>query len=670
MLIALFVTPLLVFSDLFIFPFVVSKVFVLRSLIIALAAVYLILVLNNWQQYKVSPHPLHYAVILFLLSYSISTFVGVDWYRSFWENHERMLGLFTLVHYILLYAIASSSLRSWQDWRTVFRGISIFGGIVMVIALLQQINPELLLNRGNRSASTLGNPIYVGGYALFLLAVAYLLMIKETVRSWKRFAQIAALLALGGLLASGTRGSLLGLFSAIVVSLVGYVITMKQSAVVRKWVSIGAASFIVLISVLFFFRNTGFVQSIPTVGRVFSLSFSATTLNTRLMAWDVAWQGTQEHLLFGWGPSNFFYLFNKYYQPEFLYYGYTETWFDNAHNVVVNTLATQGIVGVVAYLGLFLTLAYCLIRAYRHRMIDAHVMIIGLAFFAAHFVHNLFVFENVTSYLYFFLFLAFFASQTTIAVDKKNTALVRKPVSSVIIWAICLLALVFIWITNINPARANARSLVALRQLNAQSEGVLDYYEQEVKSIPTPHRDDVVMDVSRIFIANIDDLVKQNRLEDIEAGALLMEKDMADIQALHPLDVRLYIQRAELYRIMGNYAPSVSFFYTEAEKLLLTAKELSPKRQQLNYLLAAIYAMQERHDDAIVLLEEALAADTRVGESWWRLAVTHQDKGDIEKATALIEEAFAKQVLFDTRGLDVIQNVLQMTLPQYLIETI
>lgn len=657
LIIAAFVSPLLVFPEHFIFPFVVPKVWFFRSIAIFLFAAYVLLLYTRKPEYRFRAHMLHYAVGGYFLSFLISTFTGVDWYRSFWENHERMVGLFTLFHYLLFYGVTASMIKTAAEWKNIFRIVLGLGSVVMVIALLQQVNPTLLLNRGSRSASTLGNPIYVGGYGLFLLVIAYLLFIQEKVSSWKWYAAIGGALALGGLLSSGTRGSVLGLFGAIVMLLGVYGITLRHDPRVKKMLISVGVLFTLLVSVLLVFRNTPAVQAIPGIGRVFTVSLESRTVSTRLMAWDVALEGAKEHLVFGWGPGNFFYLFNKYYRPEFLRYGSQETWFDNAHNVVVNTLATQGIVGILAYVSLFIVAVLALIRGYRKQQINVHVLAAGMGFLAAHFIHNLFVFENATSYLYLFFFLAFIVSQTpsSSVVSSKVGAL---PLSRGIIIAVSVAAIVVVFVTNINPARANMRTLVAMQKMSQGAKDVLSYYEEQVKIIPTPHIDDIRNDMGRAFGNNIARLVQAKRNEDVQKGFVLVDSDMALNQQLHPLDIRIHIQRAEMYRIMGGYTQQPEVFYQESIRIMQEAIIISPKRQQLYYLLAALYIVTDDVDQAVNISQYALDLDPKVAESWWRLAANYKAAGQQEKAQETIATARAEGITFNKKERDLVKEIL------------
>ena len=189
-----FFVPLAFFPKDFIFPFIVPKVLIFRSLTIVLLGLYIILLSSDWNRYKIRLTPLTLVVLLFLASFTVSTFLGLDWYRSFWDNHERMLGLFTVAHYVIYYLVATAVIRAWEEWKWLLRAFLLAGGIVMGIAFIQQFDNEFLLNTSaNRSAATLGNPIYVGGYGLFLVAIGGLMALKEKLNFWKIFSWLTGL---------------------------------------------------------------------------------------------------------------------------------------------------------------------------------------------------------------------------------------------------------------------------------------------------------------------------------------------------------------------------------------------------------------------------------------------------------------------------------------------
>ena len=100
-------------------------------------------------------------------------------------------------------------------------------------------------------------------------------------------------------------------------------------------------------------------------------------------------------------------------------------------------------------------------RLYRKNKIDAHVVSVGTAFLVAHLVSLITVFENPTSYLYFFFFLAFINSQfyTDQGELTRIKDLKSENVSVGLIAIVSLVILLLIYSTNINPARANKSTL-------------------------------------------------------------------------------------------------------------------------------------------------------------------------------------------------------------------
>jgi len=145
---ATFFVPLLVFPTSFIFPFIVPKILMFRSLVTLMIGCYILLLLINWQEFKPKFSLLNLALAAFLASFAISTFSGVDPYHSFWDNHERMLGLFTIFHYVAYYFICSSVFKTWADWSKALKVFLVAGSLVMLVGILQHFKPALLLNGG------------------------------------------------------------------------------------------------------------------------------------------------------------------------------------------------------------------------------------------------------------------------------------------------------------------------------------------------------------------------------------------------------------------------------------------------------------------------------------------------------------------------------------------
>ncbi|PIR03767.1 MAG: hypothetical protein COV59_03780 [Candidatus Magasanikbacteria bacterium CG11_big_fil_rev_8_21_14_0_20_39_34] len=617
----------------FVFPFIVPKILYIRTAAVLLLSVYSVLLLGSVKKYSLVKTPINISIFVFLLSLTISTFVGVDPYKSFWDSHERMLGLFTLFHFIFYYYVLTSVLRKEEDWKWLLRSFLFVGMLVAFIGVLQKGNPDFLYNRGAyRVSATLGNAIYFSGLGLFTTYLGALLFWKEEHRYWKIYSAVGTLLGLLAIFLGGTRGTFLGLLAGIAFALFFYAFTSEKGSKTRK-VTIGLIiAGVVLLSSIFFFKNTAFVKSIPLVNRLSSISLSGGTAKTRIMAWESGLRGYLDYPVFGWGPNNFFYAFNQYYQAEFLRFSWSETWFDNAHNVLVNTLTTQGTVGLLSYLGMFGVIFWALFFAYRRKSIDKHVAAIGIAFFLGHLVHNFFVFENPNSYLYFFFFLAFYNSILYPKMHEEKETFVFPSLFSC--GLIVVIAFIVIYLTNIIPARANMASLQSLISINSGVDPIESY--NRAIEIRSPHIDDIRHDFAKTLWTKSSDYFNAGRKDEAVKLMLLADKGLDENHILHPMDVRSYALHDQIYDRL--YDATQDKQWLEKGKVMLErVLPYSPERQQLLYSLSYTLLRLGDIDGAIDALKKSIQDDPQVVEGQLRLASVYRQEEDFENLEKVLE---------------------------------
>ncbi len=663
---ATFFVPLIVLPPSYIFPFIVPKILWFRSLVTLMVGAYVLLLVINWKEYKPKFTALNLALAAFLLSFGISTFVGTDWYHSFWDNHERMLGLFTIFHYVAFYFVATAVFKSWSDWKWALRVFLLAGSVVMFIGVLQKGDPTLLLNQGSaRVASTLGNSIYVGGYGLFLMFVAFLLAIKEKNNVWKWASVLLGILAFFGMFFSGTRGSLIGFVAGVGVAIVGYIIVLKEYPHTRLALSVLAGVGLLTIILLYSFRSTNFVSNIPAVGRTVNTSLSDVKSSARWIAWEIAVTSWKEKPLFGWGPNNYFYAFNEHYNPRSLEFGYGETWFDNAHNIIVNTMAVQGTFGLLTYLTIFGLGISSLIVARRKNGLEVHFVVVGSAFLVAHLVGNITVFENPTSYLYFMFWLAMINSQTNnsfpvVPLKSGAQSFPDKKMGYGTIGIVGVVCLLFIFIFNIQPSRANKMTLGALRALYANPvTGIIEM--GAALNFASPHIDDIRSDLGRTVgqMLTADNIKKMG----VDRAKEMFELVYANLQKnifLHPLDIRNYLSLAQLAQ-SGMQLTGNTKYISESIGYLEEALKLSPRRQQVIYSLAGTYGSVGETSKAVKLLEGAISDNPKISESYWRLAYTYKVIGKIDKAKEIIALAEKNGVVWDDQGKAVVGQIVSST---------
>ncbi|MDO8626771.1 MAG: O-antigen ligase family protein [Candidatus Magasanikbacteria bacterium] len=644
-----FFVPLLVLPSSFIFPFIVPKILLFRSLSILMFGAYLLLCVSNPRQYLPRLSPVLVALGLFILSFSISTFAGVDAYHSFWDNHERMLGLFTILHYFIYFLVITAIFRSWSEWRQLFWVFLIAGSAVMFVGMLQVGNADLLLNQGSdRVASTLGNPIYVGGYGLFLAFVAALLIAKERQLAWRLAAAFFGIFALLGMFYSGTRGSMLGFIAGLFSSLIIYGIFSKTNFKARLASGLVLASLLVLVSFAYNWRHTTFVQNIPAVGRAVNTSLSSVKSSPRWVAWAIAWESFVERPVFGWGPNNFFYAFNKHYNPRSLEFGYGETWFDNAHNIIMNTLSVQGGLGLVTYLGIFAMAVGVLLRQYRRGAVELNIVLFGSAFLVAHLVQNITVFENPTSYLYFMVWLAFVNRFTTASADQSalRAPFVSRPISKSALGATALVLILWIYVFNVQPARANSLALKTLRAISQDPVGSSNQIKAAL-AFNSPHIDDVRNDIGRIILNAVPDVSQKFGSDKAKELMDLLEPALLENTRLHPGDIRVYMLLGQLYRFRATLdrdPQEVMRAITVYEQALVH----SPRRQQLVYSLAELYGMIGNNKKAVELIEQSIVDNPKIAEGYIRLAYLYSTAKQPAEAAKIIATAKERGVVFNS----------------------
>lgn len=207
-------TPLLVVSDGFVYPFVFPNVVAQRVLVALLAAVAGLLAAAQPDCYRLRPSLLMAAVLFFVMSALLSSLAGVDVHHSLWSGFERMLGTVTLFYYATFFLALWVVIRDRAEWDALLDVVLAVAAICAVVGLGQKIDPDWLFNAGRtRVISTLGHPSYLAGLSLFgvVLGTGRALEAKGARRA---LALGSVALGLVGITISETRGTLLGLGEA------------------------------------------------------------------------------------------------------------------------------------------------------------------------------------------------------------------------------------------------------------------------------------------------------------------------------------------------------------------------------------------------------------------------------------------------------------------------
>jgi len=612
----LFTIPFLVLSvqnDMF-FPYITGKNFGFRIITEIIFAAWIILACFDPAYRPKKSWILGSFSVLIVIMFFANWF-GESRIAGFWSNFERMEGYMALIHTWMYFIVAASTLTTEKLWNRFIATNIAVAGIVSFIAFGQVAGFVDHRYDGFRADATLGNATYMAIYMLFTSFAALLLASRVRSQSWRYALICASLLFMFMIVQTATRGTTLALILGLFVSTL-YIGVL--SAQYRKFAlgTLGALAVLVIGFILA--RDSAFIQNNPTLQRVANITLSEGSI--RFTVWEMAYEGFKERPILGWGQSGFSPVFNKNYDPS-LYMA--ESWYDRVHNIVFDWLIAGGILGTVAYFGMFFVTLYYLVRPQLRslfRMVmksgspeDARAhegdnqaftvvergILVGLLI--GYLFHNMFVFDNIVSYIYYGGILAFIHSRIgtpwmVVSTKKIDTRITEQVVTPVVLVA-CALVVYFVNIPGIQAAgdiidafRASSPEVTMAafdRALSRNSFG-----DQEIREQMTRKVQEI------IFNTELPQEFKNSVIEKVEKELLAQIEEK-------PNDARAHVFIAAFYRSLGT-ADALE----KAEVQLARARELSPKKQQIIFEQGLTQLQKQNYESGHTFFKEAYELDT------------------------------------------------------------
>lgn len=616
-----------------IYPYIFGKTVFLVSVLMTALPWYIFLMIRR-PEYRPKKSLIMYGLGVYALVMLLATIFSIDPNRSFWSYPERMTGFWPLLHYFLFFFMAISVFRGWKEWKKLL-GFSIGVSVaVCFVAFIQKVSPEAVLqSTGARAGSFLNNPIFLAAYLLFSMFFTVLLLQKSERWSSRLMWGGILLVQLLAFLFAETRGALIGLYLAVLLFLLLYTILHKNKKI--KLICLVIILLIVLATAgIWFARDQEWMKGVPGLNRFYNFSFTGGTIETRLIAWDIAIKGFQEKPVFGWGPENYFYAFNKHYNPRSLEFSFYETWFDHAHNQMLDQLNNTGIVGTLGYIAFFTLIIWQLIVMKKKGIMDLTVFAVSIAIFTAYFFQNLFIFDQPSNLLMLYLCLAWWQSytpeKTAPAQEEPGPRVLIKDYTQavIVISLLVLISLVYWYLLIFRPAFASTwvRNGVMLSKVNIKASS--EAFESGVR-IKNQYPDLVPLYYAREIAAY--SRGAQQADEYLVSRYERVYELMDGIAPLHPANIYNYYLMSLVQMEWANADPThLDQAMIDIEKAL----EYSPKRQQLRYIKGKIYLLQGKNQESINYYQETVALDPNISESWWNLGIAQYQAGLVDEAIA------------------------------------
>jgi len=541
-------------------------------------------------------------------------------HTALWSNYERMDGFVMLVHVWGYLVVVASTLRTKDQWWW-FLHTSLAVAVMVTLYGLNQLNTTGNINY--RIDSTLGNSTYMGIYMLFHLGILGYLALQTRVRAWHVAYALLAIVFTFVLIQTGTRGTVIGLAVGSAVS-IGYVALFGfRYPQVRKFAIGGCIAMVALAGTFVALRDTAPVQNNPTLARIANIDLQK-DLEIRRIVWGMAIEGIKERPVLGWGIGNYNYIFNQNYDPRMYA---QEQWFDRVHNLVLDWLIYGGVIGLAAYVLVFVSIFYYLVyRPWRYDdrtfTVLEQALLVGLL--VGYTLHNLVVFDNLVSYVYFVIVMALIHTKVAIAIPEVHSwRFSSDTVSYIIAPVVVALLIVTVYTVNI-PSRAAAKDIITAMHTNDMNE------RYEIFDRALTRGSFGQQEITEQFVQQA---IQISQAENIapETKARFADRAEKEINAMierKPNDARLHVFASNYYRSAGDAE--------NAERELELARALSPRKQSIILQQGALALSQGKTEDAAEFFRTAFRLDERYNLAREYYIVALFQVGKAQEASELV----------------------------------
>ncbi len=638
---AVFFVPL-VYSSATIFPFIFPKSIAFRILIELLAIPYVFLILTD-ASYRPRRSRISLAIFALLAIETLATVFGIDPLRSFWGNHERMMGLFMYMHVVLFFVMAISVYRTKEEWKKLLFYAVVAGAIVAVLGYVQYFSESFLHeHKGGRIYSTFGNSIYLAAYLLFQIYLLLWFALGEK-RKLYRFALFALLfLELIAFFWAHTRGATI----ALIVSVVCFVMLLvyRRFKTRKGLIAVVVATPVILFLIFYLLGQSSVFGHIKVFSVFNEISVRMTTAQTRLLNWQVGLHAWTARPVLGWGPETYYMAFNKFYDPRFFFYGQYETWQDHSHNFLIDKLIDSGILGLAAFLSIFIFAAIEFLRSGK-RTGEWRTSSVFIAALVAYFIQNLFAFDTLGVWIMIYAILGY-AHISAVSEDADKGGGVPAPppifmkvdptirLTGMLGFIVAIMALVFL--ANVEPFTVSVKTIKAGSMFAANPMASYDMIVGALEK-PSPYKAESRDELSKVVNAILRGAQNLTR-DDATRIMLKAYSEYKKNLAAHPRDVYFHLSAAQWSMALASFFDPA--YFLDAEDYLLKAKELSPKRQQIYFSLMRLYILRGRYPEAAALGKEAVELAKNVPKSHWQYGEALARAGEKEAGYREMKSAF------------------------------
>lgn len=416
----------LVFSPIFQSVFSLPKLIILHSLclLILLLWGYKSLQEEKFSYYK---SPLNICLFAYALISILTTVFSINFFTSFWGAYGRFVGLWTTLDLLLLTFCTATFFRNATDQSPDSRKKKIAMLLIASVITSTLVSLYSLMeyagflkeifhwnqDPAERLFGTLGHGNHLGAYVGMNIILGSGLFFIFKKKSHQLLLTISLILQLSVLILTGSRGAFLALFitALFLLSLAVYRQRQGFRKLLRsKWpILTGLLAVIIIIPIIFWpaIQQTAlFQRTMETFD-----TWEEGSIPDRLSWWKSSLEMVKDRPLLGFGLATFRDIYNHYRRTDYKVPGPGHiqdlTTPETAHNEYVNIAATQGLLGLTAFLAIIITVIHNLVRQFSHKSTPsllAFSTLGAIVFFLLQLIVN---FGVVSTLPLFFILLAF-----------------------------------------------------------------------------------------------------------------------------------------------------------------------------------------------------------------------------------------------------------------------
>ncbi|CAN5848043.1 hypothetical protein BH23ACT11_BH23ACT11_14850 [soil metagenome] len=301
--------------------------------------------------------------LVFLCVSTLSTFSSDKILHSLLGETRRHDGLLSLAAGVLLFYAAARFLDSWAKVRIfVVAGVT-SAIIIATYGIVQHFGMDPVPDRGIpwysgvRAFSTLGHPIWLAAYLTLMMGAALILYFR-TGAKWERWLWLAAIAVMAACwLYTSTRGAMLG------VGVAGpmlFLLAHRRFGSVRPMLlPVGVVVVALILAQLANPQSTDLFTRFDAANLATSPEEMPEggdlSVMVRLLMWRDSVPVILERPLIGHGPDSLAEPFKRYEGEDLRAFFPDGQVIDKAHNELLQVAATTGLLGLAAYLWIFVS---------------------------------------------------------------------------------------------------------------------------------------------------------------------------------------------------------------------------------------------------------------------------------------------------------------------------